>query len=77
MVSDLKYAVEQRLRFIDFLVAHYGTVNRAALVDYFGISMPCASGDLSEYQEFAPNNIVYDKKAKAYVRSTNFKRVWA
>lgn len=75
-MTDLKYAVEQRLRFIDFLVVHYGSVNRGALVDYFGISMPCASNDIQEYIRLAPNNLVYELKAKTYKRAANFKRVW-
>lgn len=76
-MNGLTYAVEQRLRFIDFLVAHYGTINRAALVDYFGISVPQASADLGEYMKRAPRNIVYDRKAKTYVRGPEFQRIWA
>jgi hypothetical protein len=75
-MAELSYAVEQRLRFIDFLVAHYGSINRAALVDYFGISMPTASNDFGLYIEHAPNNVTYDMSAKTYVRGANFKRVW-
>lgn len=74
---SLKYAVEQRLRFIDFLVAHYGTLNRGALMDYFGISMPQASNDIQEYMKLAPANISYDLSAKAYVRAAGFVRIWA
>jgi hypothetical protein len=59
-MSDVRYAIEQRLRFIDFLVAHYGSVNRAALVDYFGISLPQASHDIGDYMKIAAENIVYD-----------------
>ena len=76
MTADLKYAVEQRLRLIDFLVAHYGSINRGALVDYFGISMPQASNDIGAYIERAPDNLSYDRKAKTYVRASSFVRVW-
>jgi hypothetical protein len=72
----LTYAVEQRLRFIDFLLGHYGTLNRSALIDYFGISEPSASRDIAEYTEIAPANLVYDKQAKTYVRGAAFLRVW-
>lgn len=75
-MSVLKYAVEQRLRFVDFLVDHYGTINRGALIDYFGISMPCASNDIRDYISMAPNNLIYDKSAKAYMRAASFERVW-
>jgi hypothetical protein len=76
-VNNLKYAVEQRLRFIDFLVHHYGSINRGALTDYFGISVPQASIDLGDYMKLAPSNLVYDKTLKSYVKGPDFKRVWA
>lgn len=76
-MSELKYAVEQRLRFIDFLLHQYGNLNRSAIMDFFGISQPCATRDIQHYIELAPANAVYDKKAKTYIRGANFKRKWA
>ena len=35
----MRYAIEQRLRLIDFLLHQYGSVNRSALEDYFGVSV--------------------------------------
>lgn len=70
------YAIEQRLRFIDFLLFQYGHVNRSAIMDFYGISMPCASRDIQMYLELAPKNMVYDTNAKAYVRGVGFERVW-
>lgn len=32
----MNYAVQQRLRFIDFLLYHYGRINRSVIMDYFG-----------------------------------------
>jgi hypothetical protein len=75
--NDIKYAVEQRLRLIDFLVAHYGTLRREAIVDYFGISTPQASLDIRQYMELAPSNLAYDKHSKCYRRADDFKRVWS
>ncbi|WP_329914524.1 hypothetical protein [Stenotrophomonas sp. SMYL86] len=73
----LTYAVEQRLRLIDFLLARYGHVNRSALMDYFGISMPQASLDLRHYQEIAGSEQMrYDATTKAYVCDAGFKRCW-
>jgi hypothetical protein len=72
----LKYAIEQRLRFIDFLVHHYGQINRGALTDYYGISIPQASLDIGEYLKIAPQNLVYDKTEKTYRKTPEFKRVW-
>ena len=72
----MKYAVEQRLRFIEFLVFHYGFINRSMLMDYFGISSPQASRDIGDYMELAPNNLIYNKNIKTYQRSLTFKRLW-
>ena len=72
----MSYAQTQRLRLIDFLVDHYGTVRRTAVMDYFGVSQPQASADIKRYIELAPANIAYDKSAKAYVKSAAFQRVW-
>ncbi len=71
------YAVEQRLRLIDFLLANYGTLNRSALEDYFGVSTPQASADIQEYLRMAPDNLVYDHSAKTYRRTDKFARKYA
>jgi len=70
----MTYAVEQRLRMVDFLLAHYGTVNRAALCDFFGISVPQASLDFRAYLDLAPLNMRYDAQAKTYRRGERFVR---
>jgi hypothetical protein len=73
---SISYAVEQRLRFIDFLLHQYGTLNRSAIMDFFGVSEPCATRDIKHYMELAPANTVYDATAKTYIRGANFKRAW-
>lgn len=72
----MNYAIEQRLRLIDFLLAHYGTINRSALMDFFGVSMPQASIDIREYLRLAPGNACYNASKKTYVRAESFKRIW-
>lgn len=72
----MKYAIEQRLRFLDFLFEHYGEVNRIALVDYFGISIPQATKDFKQYRNIAPDNIRYSTSDKVYRKNPEFKRVW-
>jgi hypothetical protein len=72
----MKYAIEQRLRFIDFLLSEYGTINRSALMDYFGISTPQASLDFAAYQKLATSNMLYDASARTYRRTPDFKRYW-
>ena len=70
------YAIEQRLRFIDFLLFQYGHINRSALEAYYGISKPQATNDIGDYLKLAPDNARYDLTAKAYMRSEAFKRIW-
>lgn len=72
----MKYAQQQRLVFIDFLLDHYGTLNRSALMDHFAIGPAQASRDISDYLALAPGNAVYDKTTKAYVRGAEFKRLY-
>ena len=74
--DDLNYAVIQRLRLVDTSLANTLNVNRQILVDYFGISMPQASKDLSVYQNLAPHNMAYDLHIKAYRPRLTFQRVW-
>ncbi len=73
----MKYAVEQRLRFIDFLLSQYGEVNRSAVMDFYGISTPQATKDFKQYTALAPDNVRYCHSKKAYLRNPEFVRVWA
>lgn len=76
-VSDnkpsLRWGVEQKLQFIEFRLFWEGHVNRSDLIDKFGVSPNQASGDLNRYIALAPDNMVYDKSGKTYVRSSAFK----
>lgn len=71
-----RWSTERRLEFIEFRLYWEGRVNRSDLVNFFGISVPQASADLTQYQEAAPGNIEYDKTAKAYVSTSRFKPVF-
>lgn len=73
----MRYAIEQRLRFIDFIVDSFGYVNRKHLEDYFGISTPQATKDFKEYMKIAHDNIRYSVTEKTYKRNPEFVRVWA
>ena len=74
--GSVRWGVERRLEFIEFRLFWEGGVNRADLIDTFGISVPQASKDLSLYQERAPGNVLYDKSAKRYVASDGFKPLY-
>ena len=70
---SLRCGVEQKLQFIEFRLFWEGHVNRSDLIDKFGVSPNQASGDLNRYIALAPDNMVYDKSGKTYVRSSAFK----
>lgn len=70
---SLRWGVEQKLQFIEFRLFWEGHVNRSDLIDKFGVSPNQASGDLNRYISLAPDNMVYDKSGKTYVRSSAFK----
>jgi hypothetical protein len=67
-----KWAIKQRLMFIEARLYWAGRVNRADLIDQFGIQMAQASKDLTLYQTLVPANIVYDKSQKTYRASDRF-----
>ncbi len=65
-VEKMRWGTEQRLEFIEFRLFWEGAVNRSDITARFGVSVPQASGDLSLYREFAPDNITYDASEKRY-----------
>jgi hypothetical protein len=72
----MNHKILERLRMIDFLLDHFGSFNRAHLMDYWGLSMPQVSSDIQAYIAACPKNIRYDMSTKAYVKTDNFKRKW-
>lgn len=72
----MNYAIEQRLRFIDFLLAQYGHVNRSAIMNYFGTGSASATRDFRAYEKLNPSSMTLNGSEKAYYRTQSFKRVW-
>lgn len=70
--SDLRWSIERRLEFIEFRLYWEGGINRADIVNQFGVSVPQASKDLTRYQELAPDNMAYDKSQKRYFAAPGF-----
>jgi len=70
----MRYAVEQRLRLIDFLLLHYGSVGPDQLLDYYGIAPATATRDFSLYRQQFPGNAVFDTHSKLWIKGVNFKR---
>nr|WP_272212334.1 hypothetical protein [Marinicella sp. W31]MDC2878249.1 hypothetical protein [Marinicella sp. W31] len=73
----MRWGVEKRLEFIEFRLFWESGINRADIIDHFGVSVPQASKDLTLYEEKAPGNLLYDKSAKRYMASPHFKPVFS
>ena len=71
--KDFRWGPERRIEFIDFRLMWERTVNRKDLMKYFGISMQQASADIALYSSRAPGNIEYDRNAKTYRATENFR----
>lgn len=67
-----RWGQERRQQFIDFRLQWEGRINRADLMDFFGISVPQASADLKRYQEAFPGNTRYSSSEKVYVAEEGF-----
>lgn len=72
----MRWGVEKRLEFIEFRLFWEGGINRADIIERFGVSVPQASKDLTLYEEKARGNLVYDKRAKRYRAGKDFKPVF-
>lgn len=72
----MRWGIEKRLEFIEFRLYWEGGINRADITERFGVSVPQASKDLTLYEEKAPGNLAYNKSAKRYLASPDFKPVF-
>ncbi|MCW5737310.1 MAG: WYL domain-containing protein [Enhydrobacter sp.] len=70
--TKVRWGVKRRLEFIDFRLFWDGRFNRHDLVDTFGISPQQATADVSQYEREAPENLIYDRGQKAYLRTASF-----
>lgn len=72
-----RWGQERRLEFIEYRLRWDGQLNRSDLTAFFGISVPQASLDLSEYTKRAQGNLEYDASTKMYRVSSSFEPVFA
>jgi hypothetical protein len=72
----IKWSQERRLQFIDFRLRWEGRINRRDVTEFFKISVPQASADISRYMELAPANIEYDTTSRSYITSAGFTPVF-
>ena len=68
-----RWGVEQRLEFIEFKLFWEGRLKRGDLTEFFGVSVPQASTDISTYKVAAEMNLNYDAKEKRYIVAQNFR----
>jgi len=68
----LKHGVEERFAFVEFRLFWHGRINRADLIQRFGVSPTQASEDFKLFTEPMPSNIVYDGVEKAYLCGKEF-----
>ncbi len=70
--ETMRWGIERRMEFIEFLLYWEGRFNRKDITQYFGISTPQASADIRRYGELAPGNMLYDKSLKCYLVGDDF-----
>lgn len=63
----LRWAVEQRLDYIDALLETAGGLRRPDIVMAFGVSPNQATADLRLFMTLHPGAMVYDRRAKRYI----------
>ncbi|WP_269900796.1 WYL domain-containing protein [Paenalcaligenes faecalis] len=71
-LENINQTQQERLFHIDFKLRFLGVVNRNDLVSRFGIKAAAATRDISLYKELAPDNLIYDTKAKTYIGTNQF-----
>jgi hypothetical protein len=70
--SPVRWSQERRLQFIDFRLQWDGRINRRDVTEFFKISVPQASADLSRYGDLGPGNLRYDGSSRTYVATPDF-----
>ena len=70
--SELPYTVRQRMEHIERCLFWKGELQRADVVDYFGINPAQAAADFRDYMLVAPGNMDYNKSRKRYLPLPTF-----
>lgn len=70
--GPLKWSQERRLQFIDFRLQWERRINRRDVTEFFKISVPQASADISRYVDLVPGNLEYDTSSRTYIASAGF-----
>lgn len=75
-VKAISWGQDRRLQFIDFRLRWSGQLNRTDLTEYFAISIPQASLDVSLYSSLTQGNLEYDRGTKAYLTGQHFQPLY-
>lgn len=70
--SEFPYAVRQRMEHIERCLFWKGELQRADVVDHFGINPAQAAADFRDYMLVAPGNMDYNKSRKRYLPLPSF-----
>lgn len=68
----MNYAVAQRLRFIDRMLAYYGHIGRPEICDFFGLGEAQATRDLKMYEQLCPANMIFNNSSKRWEKAHTF-----
>lgn len=72
----LTYAMEQRMRFIDFQLFHYGNITRKHLIDFFGVTSATATRDFALFEELYPGQARLNLITRHYVPTPEYQRIF-
>lgn len=72
----LTYAMEQRMRFIDYVLFHFGHITRRHLIDFFGVTSATATRDFALFIELYPGMIRLNHTTKLYVPTPQYRRIF-
>ncbi|MBX9927134.1 MAG: WYL domain-containing protein [Hyphomicrobiaceae bacterium] len=75
-LEAIRHGALERLRFIDVRLFWDGRINRADLIERFGVSPAQAALDFRDYLALSPPGVAYDTRAKAYRTGDGFKPVF-
>lgn len=71
--SDLPFTVRQRMEHIERCLFWKGELQRADIVETFGVNPAQAATDFSTYMALAPGNMDYNKSRKRYLPLPGFR----
>lgn len=63
----MRWAERRRIEFIGYRLRNGETVNRADIIQKFGVSIPQASMDIRRFKEAHPGAMKYDLTRKTYM----------